>query len=203
MAVRDELNAELAGGDRQLEALAATADGKLQGNDPSALPAHARRVHLNRSPQRHRARDKLPGRRCSERDLTVPRVHAAGAVGIRCTATAGGRVEDVGTTSCLQFGSIPAVVGPHRLQRAIAQAPLPEADDRSDEVGGREWLGAHGAGTGSGTSSGCSLGSTSGGDAGGAGCGGAGTVSGSTVMRRDGPGIDARARAPANTTTIE
>ena len=39
----------------------------------------------------------------------------------------------------------------------------------------------------------CAMGSTSGGETGRAGRGGTGTVSGSTAIRRDGPGIDARA----------
>ena len=188
MAMGDELDTELAGGDGQVKALVATGHGKRQSDDPRALAAHTGRMDLDRSPQCHRPGDELPGGRSSQRNLPVPRVHAAGALRIRCAVAAWGSVEDFGTTSRPELAAMPAVVGPHRVKCAIAQPPLPEADDGSDEIGGAD----HDAGTVPGRSSGCSLGSTSGGDDGGAGCGGTGTVRGSTVMRRDGPGIDAR-----------
>jgi hypothetical protein len=91
------------------------------------------------------------------------------------------------------------------MQRTVAKAPLAIPDHRSDEIGSARHC-AHEAGTESGSAPGNSLGCGSdgaGGEMAGAGWEGAGTVSGSTVMRRDGPGIDACGTAPADMTTTE
>jgi hypothetical protein len=193
---------ELPGENGKVESLASARDRERKCDDPGALPAHAAAVDLNRSPQRDRAGHEIASPRGAQRDLAMPGVHAAGAVRVGRSRRSRCLPEDIGTAPRVQFAAPPTVVGPQRMKRAVPQAPLPEPDHGPNEVGRRKDVGRHGRGSGSRTGSGRSRGSTSGPNGGVARCGGAGTTSGSTVMRRDGPGMDPRQRPCVDTATI-
>jgi hypothetical protein len=57
--VRHKVDAEFAGGDRELQPLAGAGDRKREGDDPSELGAHAGRVNLDGPPERDGTGDEL------------------------------------------------------------------------------------------------------------------------------------------------
>lgn len=158
--------------------------GQRKGDDPTVLGAHTAQVKLDRPPHDDRACDVVPaGRRRGARAGVVPGVDAAGACRSRCRFVRMAAEK----ASRIQHRLLPQLITGDGLQAFLSQAPLAEADYRSDEVGRRRGLllaRAHRAGTGS--SSGRTRGSA-GGSAGNRG-GSTGASIGSTTIRREGPG---------------